>query len=68
MLPSSISLKGHFLHFHCHFSTLNKGYLCLTEDNNGRFCDLISITEEETEMQHLKQTFFQTLTMKIIRF
>lgn len=50
-------LKGDFLHFHCHFSTL-KGYFCLIENYNGRFCDLISITEEEIEMQHLRQMIF----------
>lgn len=58
MLPSCISLKGDFLHFHCHFFTLNKGSFCLTEDYNGRFCDLISITEEEMEIQHPRQMIF----------
>lgn len=53
-----ISLKGDFLHFHCHFPTLNKGYFCLTDDYNGKFCDLISITEEEIEMQHLRTDVF----------
>lgn len=58
MLPSCMSLKGDFLHFHCHFSTLNKGCFCLTKDYNGKFYDLISITEEEIEMQHLRQMYF----------
>lgn len=58
LLPSCTSLKGEFLHFHCHFSTLNNGYFCLTENYNGRFCDFISIIEEEIEMQHLRQMIF----------
>lgn len=68
------SLKGDFLHFHYHSSSLNKGCVCLTEDS----LLVLKMTKEDfmTSSHLLKrqlkcstwELLFQKLTIKVTRF